>query len=334
MAVLIMGYAYFVYIVLVCLPMVQSKHQWVQGLAYIIISHILLFLWIASYVRCMTADAGTVPASYVNECKERERQKEQQERHTRWMQRETARLKESSSRLSGDDEGDDVNIDLGDRPDPVYGYLDATVPRLPPLPPGSVLQEKHELKKTHGKHGVRVCHHCKVPKPDRCHHCRICGRCILKMDHHCPWINNCVGYGNYKFFLLFLFYTCLLGQFVTATLIPAMITYDYDKDPFLHLQIFLLLACAVFFGGLLTIFLVTHMKFVFRNLSTIEQYEKKRKVIRGGNVSIYHQGIRENIEQVFGPSIPLWFLPVFNLDVDGVHWPLRPELARELDEIV
>lgn len=32
----------------------------------------------------------------------------------------------------------------------------------------------------------KYCRKCKAFKPSRAHHCSICGRCIIKMDHHCP----------------------------------------------------------------------------------------------------------------------------------------------------
>ncbi|XP_063314126.1 palmitoyltransferase ZDHHC2 isoform X1 [Pelobates fuscus] len=64
---------------------------------------------------------------------------------------------------------------------------------------------------------IRYCDRCQLVKPDRCHHCSVCDKCILKMDHHCPWVNNCVGFSNYKFFLLFLAYSLLYCLFIVAT---------------------------------------------------------------------------------------------------------------------
>jgi len=51
------------------------------------------------------------------------------------------------------------------------------------------------------------------PRPERSHHCSLCGICVLRMDHHCPWICNCVGIGNHKFFLLLIVYAFLASFF-------------------------------------------------------------------------------------------------------------------------
>lgn len=69
---------------------------------------------------------------------------------------------------------------------------------------------------------LRFCYKCEVFKPDRSHHCKFCNKCILKMDHHCPWVGNCVGYFNYKFFVLYLFYLSLFSLYFIITYIDIL----------------------------------------------------------------------------------------------------------------
>lgn len=59
--------------------------------------------------------------------------------------------------------------------------------------------------------GYRWCAFCKMIQPPRAKHCRDCNCCVLRNDHHCPFVNNCIGQRNYVYFCGFLFSLLLLG---------------------------------------------------------------------------------------------------------------------------
>ncbi|XP_055879545.1 palmitoyltransferase ZDHHC16-like isoform X2 [Biomphalaria glabrata] len=73
---------------------------------------------------------------------------------------------------------------------------------------------------------VSICRKCVAPKPPRTHHCTICASCVLKMDHHCPWLNNCVGFYNHRYFFQFVFYMWF------GTVYTSLAGYDVFKQHF------------------------------------------------------------------------------------------------------
>ncbi|CAK0860889.1 unnamed protein product [Prorocentrum cordatum] len=179
------------------------------------------------------------------------------------------------------------------------------------------------------------CKKCDLTRPERAHHCVICQACILRMDHHCPWINNCVGFNNHKHFLLLGTYACLASYVALITTLPelftcaAMLARMDDSFAFEHTDLeladvasFLIFGfLALFIALLLTPMLMAHAPLATLNMTTIEDNYRNMP-------NPFDQGsIFGNLSQVFGAFGADWFLPIapWRPLSDGVSFPRSDE---------
>eukprot|EP00295_Goniomonas_pacifica_P018965 CAMPEP_0175852522 /NCGR_PEP_ID=MMETSP0107_2-20121207/26251_1 /TAXON_ID=195067 ORGANISM="Goniomonas pacifica, Strain CCMP1869" /NCGR_SAMPLE_ID=MMETSP0107_2 /ASSEMBLY_ACC=CAM_ASM_000203 /LENGTH=311 /DNA_ID=CAMNT_0017168049 /DNA_START=11 /DNA_END=947 /DNA_ORIENTATION=- len=163
----------------------------------------------------------------------------------------------------------------------------------------------------------RFCERCHCFKPERCHHCSICDRCILKMDHHCPWVNNCIGWRNHKYFLLFLFYTATAASLsAIADLHWAFVREPEASDlPISYAALFeishTVLMCLITL--FLSFFTWHHVRMALVNVTTLESFTMRESVrvilTNDPTPSDLFMSPRENWESIFGTNVWTWFNP-------------------------
>ncbi|KAH7029506.1 DHHC palmitoyltransferase-domain-containing protein [Microdochium trichocladiopsis] len=106
----------------------------------------------------------------------------------------------------------------------VFGFISIVLPywflyKAAYTDPGIISSANHARYMSHYPydftlfHPGQVCKTCLLLKPARSKHCSVCKRCVARMDHHCVFINNCVGYANQHYFLLLLLTTAWLTTY-------------------------------------------------------------------------------------------------------------------------
>jgi palmitoyltransferase ZDHHC13/17 len=147
---------------------------------------------------------------------------------------------------------------------------------------------------------TQLCPDCETVRTSRSRHCAVCHRCVERFDHHCPWVNNCVGVKNHNYFICYIatqlliilvaFTGCLWALIVFSknqfsyndfTVNHGLLIESLQKPACFYSLVLLLLVITALFSFPLIILVMVQLGNFFNGRTTMERFG--RSTTGGGN---------------------------------------------------